>query len=207
MPTSTFMNLPEEKKEKIIQAAVNEFSSVHFDKASINQIVKEAGISRGSFYMYFEDIYDLALYIMNQMKEQIVNDLRERRSSMTGQLDDFIIQLHDVVYDYYSQETYRNLLRNLIVYFQGRPEDEIRSMKGKAPIHKEFKTILDMLDPDQFKGQEPMAVSEILDMCMMLFRNVMFKTFIMSLDKESSSRLLKDGLNILKHGYGGRNDA
>lgn len=49
MPTETFENLSEEKKLKIIEAAKKEFSRVQFEDTSIKNIVKEAGIARGSF--------------------------------------------------------------------------------------------------------------------------------------------------------------
>ena len=53
------MNLPAEKQEKLLEAATREFSHRPFNEASINQIIKEAGIPRGSFYMYFQDKEDL----------------------------------------------------------------------------------------------------------------------------------------------------
>ena len=55
MPTNTFLNLPIEKKKKIMNAAKSEFVEYSFYDASINRIIKNAGISRGSFYMYFEN--------------------------------------------------------------------------------------------------------------------------------------------------------
>ncbi|HPJ23615.1 MAG TPA: TetR family transcriptional regulator [Bacillota bacterium] len=202
MPTSTFINLPTEKKDKIINAAINEFSSVSFDKASINKIIKEAGISRGSFYMYFEDIYDLTLYLLTQMKMQIMFELRQKYHGTNVQLDEMIISFHDVVYDYYANETYRNFFRNVIVYFQGRPEDEIKAMQGQGAGRPEFGFFKDRLDPIQFKQNDDEFITEVIELGMMVFRNVMFQTFIMSLDKEESSQLLQKGLNIIKHRYG-----
>ena len=56
MPSSTFLNLPAEKQEKLLKAATREFSHRPFNEASINQIIKEAGIPRGSFYMKISSI-------------------------------------------------------------------------------------------------------------------------------------------------------
>ncbi len=64
MPTGTFFNLPPEKRGRIMDAATEEFSRVPFSQASINQIVKTAGISRGSFYQYFKDKEDLFRYLL-----------------------------------------------------------------------------------------------------------------------------------------------
>lgn len=59
MPKETFLKLPQEKKEKIIEAAKNELKRVPLEQASIKNIVENAGIARGSFYQYFENKEDL----------------------------------------------------------------------------------------------------------------------------------------------------
>lgn len=64
MPQATFFNLPDDKKILIIAAALDEFSSVSYDTASINQICKKSNIAKGSFYQYFTDKMDLYVYIM-----------------------------------------------------------------------------------------------------------------------------------------------
>ena len=77
MPTQRFLKLKEEKKQAILEAAVHEFSRVPYSSASINQIIKEADISRGSFYTYFEDKDDLMRYMLrgfrDNCQERILN--------------------------------------------------------------------------------------------------------------------------------------
>ena len=48
-----FLKLKEDKKKKIMDAALKEFSGSSFDTASINQIVKESDIAKGSFFTVF----------------------------------------------------------------------------------------------------------------------------------------------------------
>lgn len=64
MPTERFFRLPKEKIETIRQAAMQEFKRVSPEEASINKIIQNADISRGSFYTYFEDKYDLLDWLM-----------------------------------------------------------------------------------------------------------------------------------------------
>ena len=59
MPKATFLQLPDEKKNKIIKAAKKEFERVPFEQTSIKNIVEDAEIARGSFYQYFESKEDL----------------------------------------------------------------------------------------------------------------------------------------------------
>lgn len=69
MPTQRFLHLPDIKREKIKRAAIHEFSKFSFSDVSINQIIKEADISRGSFYTYFEDKEDLLAYLLRDFQE------------------------------------------------------------------------------------------------------------------------------------------
>ncbi len=70
MPKQTFFNLSETKKNKIIEAAVDEFSEYSYDESNISRIIKQAGIPRGSFYQYFEDKEDIYLYIFGILTEE-----------------------------------------------------------------------------------------------------------------------------------------
>ncbi len=69
MPKSTFYNLKEEKKQRIFQAAVQEFASHKFSEASLNRIVKTAKIPWGSFYQYFDNKEDLYLYVIKELSK------------------------------------------------------------------------------------------------------------------------------------------
>ncbi|WP_445506166.1 TetR/AcrR family transcriptional regulator [Niallia sp. 03190] len=64
MPTPTFFNLSENKKNLIIKAAVDEFFEKGYEKMSIAKMIDKAKIPRGSFYQYFEDKQDLYTFII-----------------------------------------------------------------------------------------------------------------------------------------------
>lgn len=70
MPKETFLRLPKEKQERIVDAAVDEFAAVPYSESSINRIIKAAGIPRGSFYQYFDGKEDLYLYLMGRIAEE-----------------------------------------------------------------------------------------------------------------------------------------
>jgi TetR/AcrR family transcriptional regulator len=76
MPKQTFFNLPEEKRNTIIDIAINEFAQNDYESASISRLVAKAGIAKGSFYQYFEDKMDLYRYLfdlMAQRKAELLN--------------------------------------------------------------------------------------------------------------------------------------
>jgi AcrR family transcriptional regulator len=59
MPRPRFDKLPAEKRERILEAAAKEFAAHGYDGASLNQILDEAGISKGAAYYYFDDKADI----------------------------------------------------------------------------------------------------------------------------------------------------
>ena len=86
MPSSTFLNLPAEKQEKLLEAATREFSHRPFNEASINQIIKEAGIPRGSFYMYFRDKEELFHYLLKRYQDGLLQRLERVLEEQGGDL-------------------------------------------------------------------------------------------------------------------------
>ena len=59
MPRPRFERLKKEKRERILEAAAKAFAAAGFEQASMNQILNEAGISKGAAYYYFDDKADL----------------------------------------------------------------------------------------------------------------------------------------------------
>ena len=97
MPSSTFLNLPAEKQEKLLEAATREFTRKPFNEASINQIIKDAGIPRGSFYMYFADKEDLFRYLLKGYVDQLFMLLEEFLIQNQGDIFQALLELYDYV--------------------------------------------------------------------------------------------------------------
>ena len=68
--TSKFLNLHKEKQQRILNAALNEFANKGFDRASTNEIVKSAGISKGLLFHYFNNKKDFSSFCLNIVYEQ-----------------------------------------------------------------------------------------------------------------------------------------
>ena len=72
MATARFDNLDEDKQDQIIDAAVEEFADKGYEAASINRIIEQAGISKGSMYYYFEDKADLFDTALRRATERLL---------------------------------------------------------------------------------------------------------------------------------------
>jgi AcrR family transcriptional regulator len=70
MPKETFFNLPDDKRQAILDLAIEEFAAHDYKNASISRIVERAGIAKGSFYQYFADKKDLYLYLIDRAMQE-----------------------------------------------------------------------------------------------------------------------------------------
>ncbi|WP_143745356.1 TetR/AcrR family transcriptional regulator [Marinococcus halophilus] len=72
-----FSNLKSEKQELIVNASIKEFVNSGFEKASTNQMVKDAKISKGSLFNYFNNKKDLYVYLI-EYSVQIIENFYEQ---------------------------------------------------------------------------------------------------------------------------------
>lgn len=84
MPTSTFYRLPQEKRQKLMDAIRQELLRVSYEEISINKIIQNAGISRGSFYQYFTDKNDMMQTILGDFKKRIQDISKESLRKHNG---------------------------------------------------------------------------------------------------------------------------
>ncbi|MCH4888117.1 TetR/AcrR family transcriptional regulator [Acidaminobacter sp. JC074] len=94
-----FDKISEEKKNRIINIAIDEFSTNGFSRANINTIAAKAGVSVGSLYKYFNNKHDMYLYVVSTTVEKI-----------KGILEDIVIDNSDLF------ETIRKIIRAIQTY-------------------------------------------------------------------------------------------
>lgn len=84
MPKQTFLNLPDEKRQVIIDAAIEEFAEYGLENASTNRIVANSGISKGSFYQYFEDKQDVFMHLLTVLEREKLEFFKGRHPPSTN---------------------------------------------------------------------------------------------------------------------------
>jgi AcrR family transcriptional regulator len=62
-------------KEKIVQAAIKLFQQRGYEKTTSNDIASEAGVSVGSFYVYFTDKRQLLLTIFDRLADELYKNI------------------------------------------------------------------------------------------------------------------------------------
>lgn len=75
-----FDRIDEERKNKILEIGIEEFSSKGYEKANINIIAKNAGISIGLMYKYFatkEDLFITCIHRGMAILEKAINEIMQ----------------------------------------------------------------------------------------------------------------------------------
>ena len=85
-----FFALSYEKQVVIINAAMQEFVRGGYDKASVNMIVENASISKGSLFFYFESKKKLYLFLFEYCEYLIIENARKSMHFVEG---DFIARM------------------------------------------------------------------------------------------------------------------
>lgn len=100
MPTRRFENLEPERKAAILDAAQSEFTLSGYEGASLNKIIADAGISKGSFYYYFEDKADLYITTLERV---IMKFTEHAGGGYKGEFsDDFWSDIEDMMRQGYT---------------------------------------------------------------------------------------------------------
>jgi AcrR family transcriptional regulator len=215
VPKETFFNLNEEKQEKVIRAAINEFLNKGFEKGNIGEIARNAGVAKGSMYQYFEDKKELFLYTVEWSIRLLVQKYGKGIMSNSNGIDVFdfyyknardmwmqmaeerevIIFIQDVFLGKYS-----NLIGESMDYMMKASEemmlDQIRIGKENGSIRKDIedKILSLFMTGVSFKIKEYMmnkARSAGVDMIDEAFEEV-----------ESDVKAM---IELLKNGMGTRN--
>ncbi len=68
---TTFRQLPPDKQERVLDAALAEFADQGYQAASLNRLVAQAGIPKGSLYQYFPNKEGIFRYIFQFALSQV----------------------------------------------------------------------------------------------------------------------------------------
>ncbi len=60
-----------EKRRRLIEAAAKQFARSGFDAASMDDIAREAGVAKGTTYLYFRGKRDLFLAVLDELRRRL----------------------------------------------------------------------------------------------------------------------------------------
>ena len=198
MPTLTFNNLPEEKKNIIIEASIKEFKRTLLTDASINKIIKDANISRGSFYTYFKDINDLYEYSLNNYKEKIIKIIKQTIKETNGDLFETTNKAYEKILNLCTKE--KQLFKNIFLNFNYNIS--IRNKMYEENLENKYKIIelISKINKDNLNIKTEEELFYIIDIIIGFIMHGLIDLFM---DKEKEEKVLEKldkQLEILKRG-------
>ena len=116
MPTQTFNNLAEEKRRRVFRAIYFELLRVPFPEISINRIIKNAEIPRGSFYQYFLNKDDAFEYFVDESVKRIKEKVIARISSVHGDIFELCENVFDEIISAGTDTKWLNIINHVVPY-------------------------------------------------------------------------------------------
>lgn len=68
---SKIENNKKQKRDSLLESAFSLFINNGFNKTSISDIVNQAGVAKGTFYLYFKDKYDIRNHLISHKASQV----------------------------------------------------------------------------------------------------------------------------------------
>ncbi|MCC8059784.1 MAG: TetR/AcrR family transcriptional regulator [Clostridiales bacterium] len=204
MPTERFKRLPAVKRAKIRAAALKEFSRVPYDKVPINQIILNAGISRGSFYTYFEDKRDVVMYLMEDIGAKIKACCEEALMKEHGDYFAMVLDIFDFLISQ-SRETQEMVgLANNIFSYQENMElmgfCELKKTLSNVEENEILNWTFDKVDKSRLRTKTREGFATLSRMCALM---MVASLKIFYDDPEKLDEIREDlirGLEIVKYG-------
>lgn len=199
MIKQTFYNLPETKRERIYQAIKTEFDRVPLDKISINSIIKEANISRGSFYQYFDDkgdLYDIfADRIMDSIKECFTNTLVKYKGDLFATMEEVMSQHFTKV----SQPKAKSQMQKFVPGVSVNAKSILDRICERSITY--FNELIPNIDTRKFSfDNSPEDIRILFEMLMSIYKNAIFDVLFMDIDTDEAIKILNKKLKIIKNG-------
>ncbi|MGD9156579.1 MAG: TetR/AcrR family transcriptional regulator [Bacillota bacterium] len=158
-------NIDPDKRDRIINAAIKEFASVPYEKASTNNIVKNAGISKGLLFHYFsskKELYEVLIsFVIHTLRDAIIEKINWEETDLFERLKQATIVKLEVsrVYPHMF-----DFMKNIVAYKNtGSMESLFEMYKGYGldleQIYNDFYT----RNVDYSRFRDPSIITETIN--------------------------------------------
>lgn len=204
MPTQRFFNLKEEKKKAILTAAFHEFSRTSYSSASINRIIKEADISRGSFYTYFESKDDLMGCLISGFKESCRKKILEALDQCKGDPFEAVCYLLQMIMeDRTSGEAYA-LYKNSLMELNVVHQNQLLGMESVGKRNREqlefMRELLSHMDRSSFPVENEEKAACLLELMSVIAVKAVTSYYMGTAGEKEILKSARNQISILKNG-------
>lgn len=196
LPTQTFFRLPTEKRERLLRAIRTELVRVPFDEASINRIVRDADISRGSYYQYFRDREDLRGYLLENYGARLSDALTDALDGSGGDLFTALLAAFDCVAAFWHEPENRAMCGHLMASLRPQEPLSVRSMADAGCLS----ALLSHVDLTRLTCDSQEGLMDLLEILFVQFRYTLAELFSGTSDEQTLRARWAARLAILKRG-------
>lgn len=204
LPKKTFYNLTNEKKERLLTAAYAEFSRVSLDDASINVIIQQSDISRGSFYQYFHDKEDLYFYCLDLLTDDMNAKISECFVNVDGKLIEGLIETFKFMYEHYLNGEHRLFYHQFFVNMTYRRSRNIYENEDSNDKQNhtfiDFEELVKKINTDDLKFTFETELKEFMQYMFQMMHWTIAKVFLKNLSEESAYEIIYQRLSWMANG-------
>lgn len=146
-----FYSLPEEKRNRIINAGFKVFAKNSYKKSPVGEIAEEAGISKSLLFFYFKNKKELYLFLLKTAEEETRNALME--TNVYSGDDIFDIMYNGLLVKANMMRKYPDMGNFSIKAYYEKDPDVAKEVRKIIEPYTEMDTnsILPILDKNKFK--------------------------------------------------------
>ncbi len=119
--------VPDEKRERIIAAAIKEFAQKGYEKASTNAITAEAGIAKGLLFHYFGSKKKLFLWLVQYALDIALEHYQQNLPQLSPDFADRLVELGMEKLMFYRQ--HQELSQFVTAAFMDPPKEIATELK------------------------------------------------------------------------------
>ena len=124
------------KKEQIIESARNLFNKYGYKKVSMDEIARDAGVTKRTVYMYFSSKEDILKYFI----EEELNNMKKIIENIESKNLDFFDAIHQVIYSLIKYKHSRKFLK--IIFEESEIIKNPDLLNNLKPIDNQIKTYI-----------------------------------------------------------------
>src|SRR5690349_20208203 len=146
-----------ERREAILAAALDEFSSRGFEAARLDDVARRAGVAKGTIYLYFRDKESLFQELVRAMLTPLVGTIEA-----LGQADIPLAVLADRIVELFVREVYETRRKDVIrlMISEGRRFPKLAEFYYREVLSRIISAVRTLLRRAAARGEVPEALAE-----------------------------------------------
>lgn len=197
MPKQTFFHLAADKQDTLILAAKEEFSRVPLHEASIANIIKSAGIPRGSFYQYFDDKEDLYFYLLSEISKKNTERFLAILKENNGDLFETFIESFQFMVKNHKENFFKNAFLNMNYKLENTLANNVYEEKQKSL----FLDISQSINKSNLNLKDDSELHHMVRvMTAVTFHNIV-QMYVKDLTVEEATNSYLKQMDLLKRGF------